>query len=36
MTECIGSSLVESENCSSSQKITHSVRPHIKITWKIH
>jgi len=33
ITEWVGSSLVELENCSISQKITHSVRPHIKIPW---
>jgi len=29
----VGSLLNELENCSTSQKFTHSVRPHIKITW---
>jgi len=33
ITEWVGSFLFESENCSINQKITHSVRPHIKITW---
>jgi len=31
--EWAGSSLFESEHCSISQKITHSVRPHTKIIW---
>jgi len=37
ITEWVGYSLVELENCSTSQKFTHSVRPHIIIAWlKIH
>jgi len=33
ITEWVRSSLVKSENCSTSQKTTHSVRSHVKRTW---